>query len=302
MFRLHEAVRRAQGKLVLVGDDQQLPEIDAGGAFRALRNRLPAIELRENRRQVAAWEREALTSLRDGDGHAALKRYAAHGRVQTGDGDAVRQQLVRDWWRAGGPDGSVILAYRRDDVADLNRRARELMAAAGRLAGPELALGDRTFAAGDRIQLRRNDRRLGVANGDRGTVMAVDPKRRELMVRLRGRELVLPRAYLEQGRSLQHGYAMTGHAAQGLTVNRAYILATQEAGREWLYMALSRGRHENRLYGAAPALHERAEFAPAEKTKDAAAVLELAVERSQAQRMAIDSRERRESRGHGLEL
>jgi conjugative relaxase-like TrwC/TraI family protein len=302
MVRLHEAVRRAQGKLVLVGDDRQLPEIEAGGAFRALRTRLPAIELRENRRQVAAWERDALTSLRDGDGHAALERYTAHGRVRTGDGDAVREQLVQDWWRAGGPDGSVVLAYRRDDVADLNRRARQLLAAAGGLAGPELELGARRFAAGDRVLLRSSDRRLEVANGDRGTVTAVDPKRHTLTVRLRERDVVLPRSYLEQGRSLQHGYAMTGHAAQGLTVDRAYVLATEDAGREWLYMALSRGRHDNRLYGAAPALHERAEFAPTEKPRDAATVLELAVEHSRAQRMAIDSRERRQSRDRGLEL
>jgi ATP-dependent exoDNAse (exonuclease V) alpha subunit len=295
-------VRRAQGKLVLVGDARQLPEIEAGGAFRALRARLPAIELRENRRQVAARERDALTLLRDGDGHAALERYTAHGRVRTGDGDTLREQLVQDWWRAGGPQGSVILAYRRDDVADLNRRARQLLADAGTLAAPELELGERRFAAGDRVLLRRNDRRLEVANGDRGTVTAVDPKRHTLTVRLRERDVVLPRSYLEQGRSLQHGYAMTGHAAQGLTVDRAYVLATQEAGREWLYMALSRGRHDNRLYGAAPALHERAEFAPTEKPRDAATVLELAVERSRAQRMAIDSRERRRSHDRGLEL
>jgi conjugative relaxase-like TrwC/TraI family protein len=302
MFRLHEAVWRAQGKLVLVGDDRQLPEIEAGGAFRALRTRLPAIELRENRRQVAPWERDALAMLRDGDGHAALQRYTAHGRVRTGDGDAVREQLVQDWWRGGGPDGSVMLAYRRDDVADLNRRARQLLAAAGALAGPELEFGERRFAVGDRVLLRRNDRRLEVANGDRGTVTAVDTKRHSLTVRLRGRDVVLPRAYVEQGGSLHHGYAMTGHAAQGLTVDRTYVLATQEAGREWLYMALSRGRHDNRLYGAAPALHERAEFAPAEKPRDAATVLELAVERSRAQRMAIDSRKRRQSHDRGLEL
>ena len=41
-----EHVERARAKLVLVGDDRQLPEIGAGGAFRALTVRLPVIELR----------------------------------------------------------------------------------------------------------------------------------------------------------------------------------------------------------------------------------------------------------------
>ena len=55
-----------EAKLVLVGDHRQLPEIEAGGAFRALATRLPVIELRENRRQSERWERDALELLRDG--------------------------------------------------------------------------------------------------------------------------------------------------------------------------------------------------------------------------------------------
>lgn len=46
---------RARGKLVLVGDDCQLSEIDAGGAFRALAARLGASELLEVRRQRELW-------------------------------------------------------------------------------------------------------------------------------------------------------------------------------------------------------------------------------------------------------
>jgi len=37
--------------LILIGDDRQLPEIDAGRLFRALTNRLPAVEITEIVRQ-----------------------------------------------------------------------------------------------------------------------------------------------------------------------------------------------------------------------------------------------------------
>jgi ATP-dependent exoDNAse (exonuclease V) alpha subunit len=57
---------QAQAKVVLVGDDRQLAAIDAGGGFRALRLRLGASELTENRRQQQAWEREALELVRSG--------------------------------------------------------------------------------------------------------------------------------------------------------------------------------------------------------------------------------------------
>jgi hypothetical protein len=56
--RLLEHAQRAEAKVVLVGDDRQLAAIDAGGGFRALRLRLGASELTENRRQHQAWERK----------------------------------------------------------------------------------------------------------------------------------------------------------------------------------------------------------------------------------------------------
>jgi hypothetical protein len=56
---LAQAAERARAKLVLVGDDRQLPEIEAGGAFRALADELGASELRDVRRQREAWDRAA---------------------------------------------------------------------------------------------------------------------------------------------------------------------------------------------------------------------------------------------------
>jgi hypothetical protein len=53
--------------VVLVGDPRQLPEIEAGGAFAALTAHVPTSELRTNRRQQQAWERDALAELRSGD-------------------------------------------------------------------------------------------------------------------------------------------------------------------------------------------------------------------------------------------
>ena len=68
LARLAEHAAETESKLVLVGDDHQLPEIDAGGGFRGLAERLGAVELRELRRQANDWDREALTDLRRGHG------------------------------------------------------------------------------------------------------------------------------------------------------------------------------------------------------------------------------------------
>ena len=133
-------VERAGAKLVLVGDDRQLPEIGAGGTFGALARRLPAIELRENRRQVAVWEREALSLLRDGDAEGAVRRYAARGRIVAG----------RGWRRGSAAAGRRLVAGRR------SRRRGDDRPPAARRRRPEWA-GARADARGRRARREESD-------------------------------------------------------------------------------------------------------------------------------------------------
>jgi hypothetical protein len=72
LARLLSEVRRTGAKAVFAGDSKQLPEIAAGGLFAAFTERLPAIELKDNRRQHHEWEIEALSQLRDGDSTLAF--------------------------------------------------------------------------------------------------------------------------------------------------------------------------------------------------------------------------------------
>lgn len=142
----------------------------------------------------------------------------------------------------------VMLAARRADVEDLNARARLRLQAARVLTGDELTVAGRNFAVRDRVLCGRNDRRLGVLNGDVATVEAIDRDALTLTVRLdRGdRTVELPARYLEAGH-VAHAYAMTAHKAQGATVDRAWVLGSDAAYREWAYVALSRARAGSRL-------------------------------------------------------
>jgi ATP-dependent exoDNAse (exonuclease V) alpha subunit len=101
LVQLIIATAAAHGKLVLVGDDKQLPELAAGGAFRALAGHLHAATLTNNRRQITAWERDALDQLRAGQIEPALNSYLAAGRINTAPSTAEqRQALVAAWWAA----------------------------------------------------------------------------------------------------------------------------------------------------------------------------------------------------------
>jgi len=253
---LVEHARRLDVKLVLVGDHRQLPAIGAGGAFRGLMARLPVIELQENRRQLADWERDALRSLRAGEAPEAVQRYDAASRIVVDENAAeLRRRLVGDWWTARDPDGAVMIAQRRIDVDDLNDRAHALMSAAGEL--------------GDRAQGRIN---LALSRG----------------------QVSLPHDYLERptrhGRpALMHGYAITAHLAQGMTCRETFILATDQLTREAGYVALSRGRESNRLYALTPTDGEREEYAPRQRgTRDARSALVDGLQRSRAQTLASD--------------
>jgi hypothetical protein len=180
----------------------------------------------------------------------------------------ARTALVAGWdaARRERPEESrVILAYTRDDVRDLNELARAQLRAAGELRAADQVVqterGARAFAAGDRIMFQRNERGLGgdgrgrdgvaVKNGTLGTVLEMASGGERLTVRLDGpggsgrpekgseREVTF---YTRDYAHIDHGYAATVHKAQGVTVDRAHVLATPHMDRHAAYVGLTRHR------------------------------------------------------------
>jgi conjugative relaxase-like TrwC/TraI family protein len=313
--RLLEHVQQAQAKVVLVGDDRQLAAIDAGGGFRALRLRLGASELTENRRQQQAWEREALDLVRGGLVEEAVAAYRAHDRVVAADSKpAATLALLQDWWVAyqeaerDPAQEVVVLAARRVEVDRLNTVCQELLAARGRLGPDRLPVEDRRLAVGDRVVCGKNAiGELGVANGSRGTITALEPKARTLMIRLDGtdgRKVILPRSYLdgrghgERNRRVDLAYATTGHRAQGLTRGRALVRLTGSEDVNWLYVQLSRARQDTRLYAVVgPEPQGAGELdLPDREQPDGYLQLAQALSRAGDQTLAIDTPSRMDLR------
>lgn len=259
--RLVQHTNEVEAKLVLVGDDRQLPEIDAGGVFRSLADKVGAIELHQVHRQAEAWDREALADLRRGDVGRWADEYRERGRVVARpNAYDLRNTLVDDWWEAArAPDvDAVMIAHRRADVTDLNALARDRMHRAGRLGEEDLEAGGRAFAVGDRVVTRHNNQRLGVVNGTRGEVVGLDMDQRSATVRTdKGEERELAARYLDEG-WLDHAYALTAHTAQGATVDRSFVLGSDGLYNEWGYTALSRHREATRFYFVSPGSVERA--------------------------------------------
>jgi conjugative relaxase-like TrwC/TraI family protein len=286
-------VDHAGGKVVLVGDPAQLAAVGPGGLFGALVERNGAVELHDNRRQRSELERRALALLRVGGSRDYLAHAAEQGRLRVAESRTeAKAQLVADWWRAASSDleGSVMIAYRRSDVAELNAVGRTLLDREGRLGPERLGLdAGLELALGDRVLCTRNDRALGVCNGQRGTVIEVNGEQRAIVVELDDRRLLtLPARYLDAGH-VSYAYVLTGHKTQGLTVERGFVLAEGEGKlREWGYVALSRARCETRLYAVAREVdpdaspHRSEPAGPLERLADA-------LTRSAAQTLALDT-------------
>jgi hypothetical protein len=308
LTRLLEHAQQTRAKVVLVGDDRQLAAIGAGGGFRALRLRLGASELVENRRQQQAWEREALDLVRSGLVEEAVAAYQAHDRVVVADSKpAATLALLQDWWAAydraecDPAEEVVVLAARRTEVDRLNTACQEVLAARGRLAPERLQVEDRHLAVGDRVVCGKNAiAELGVANGSRGTITALDAQARTLTIRLdgsEGRTVTLPWSYLdgrsrgEHNRRVDLAYATTGHRAQGLTRGRALVRLTGTEDVNWLYVQLSRARQDTRLYAVVgPEPQGAGELdLPDRDQPDAYLQLAHVLSRAGGQRLAIDT-------------
>ena len=266
MERLLSAAESSGAKVVLVGDPEQLQAIEAGAAFRAIAERVGAVEITEVRRQREAWQQQATRDLATGHTEAALARYERAGMVQ---GHATLNQakdaMIAGWdtARRENPQArQIMLAYRRDDVRDLNERARAVRQAAGEVGESYRVAterGARDFSAGDRVYFLRNERGLGVKNGTLGTV-----ERIEGHAPGQGDRLVVR---LDDGRSvgfevkdyahIDHGYAATVHKSQGVTVDRTHVLATSHMDRHAAYVGLSRHRERVDLYWGADDLGSR---------------------------------------------
>jgi len=241
------------GSVRLIGDDQQLAAIGAGGVLRDIEASHGAVRLSELHRFTDPAEAAATLALRDGRPEA-LGFYLDRRRVHVGDPTTTLEAVFNAWQtdRAAGLD-AIMLAPTRDLVSSLNQRAQDHRLA-GAAPGRQVELADGNRASvGDLIITRRNDRRFRVTatdwakNGDRWTVLDVT---RTGGVRVRhvrnGRTVTLPASYVSAATEL--GYASTVHTAQGVTADTMHGMLTGGESRQQLYTMLTRGRADNHLY------------------------------------------------------
>ncbi|MBN2573680.1 MAG: ATP-dependent RecD-like DNA helicase [Deltaproteobacteria bacterium] len=258
-------------RLVLVGDQDQLPSVGPGMVLRDViaSGVVPVVRLDEIFRQAA--QSLIVTNahrIHDGElptfgepppaGPQADKRDFFLVKVEDPSAaallvrDLVVERLPKRYGLQPG-DIQVLTPMHRGELGatHLNQLLQEAQSA----GAEELQSGSRRFRVGDRVMQLRNNYDKDVYNGDIGNVVRVARVERELVVRFDEREVAFTSDDLDE---LALAYAATVHKAQGSEYPAVVIpLHTQHfvmLARNLLYTAVTRGKRLVVLVGTPKAL------------------------------------------------
>jgi len=264
---LMEISARQQSKLVLVGDQAQLPAIGAGGMFATLQEGVPTAEVTEIHRATHAWEREAWKRVRAGEADRALVSYRGHGRLHISDTrEQTAERMVADWDHARKEhpgERTVMLSDASNVELDrINALAQERRAQAGELGAQSVELPDRNYglSPGDEVIFTSAFHQPGqsrVENGTLGTVTEVAGESR-LSIETKGSREREVQVDAKEFSELRLAYAQHVYKAQGRTVDRAFVLTGGwQTDRERAYVALSRAQERTDIYVSREDLGEK---------------------------------------------
>ena len=264
MALLVDACKRTGAKLTLVGDPDQLQPIGPGAPFRALAERHGFSELSNIYRQKDEQDRIASRNLAKGNIERAYNHYKEKGAVQFSENqDEAMIGLINQWAAQGTKEQQLILSHQNKSVDRLNLLARSALIGQGDLTphsqkvlvsrrsqssdglSMQVKVKSLDIATGERILFKKNDKALGVVNGEFANVISIKGS----MLKCQfddGRKCSFD---TKQFNEFDYGYAATVHKSQGITKDHVYIFVD---GKGWdkhlAYVALTRHKHTVQLY------------------------------------------------------
>ncbi|WP_212745870.1 MobF family relaxase [Sinomonas susongensis] len=248
---LFTVARESGASVALVGDRAQLPAVGRGGVLDM------AAQLRGRIWQMTSVHRFAdpayadLTlAIRDGhDPGAVFDQLAVLGLVRIHASKTDAQAHIAGTAR----DGEAITVATVEEATALNERIRARLVEQGIVDDARTATGSDglSIGAGDLVQTRRNDARLGVANRQTWTVQQVDADgslwaREAGTGRRHSTSVHLPAGYVAEHAHLS--YAATAYGVQGTTVAASHTLLTDQTSAAAVYVGMTRGRQTNLLH------------------------------------------------------
>lgn len=259
MGEILDQVRQSGAKLIIAGDDRQLPSIERGGLFSEMVRAHGSAEITGVVRQHEEWQRQASMDLAAGRFHSAVERLQAAGAISwSEDRPHALAALVGAWstdTKADPGKTRFAFAWTNEDVDKLNAELRAVRVGRGELGDVDHVFqtrhGKATFAVGDRVQFTATEKPLGISNGETATIFSVRgglAGSGRIEARTDRGDLVRwnPREF----NGFRHGYAGTIYRGQGQTLDAAYVLHSVHWRAPAAYVALTRQRETIKLFVA----------------------------------------------------
>lgn len=260
MRRLLEGISE-DARIILVGDKDQLPSVEAGTVFRDIiaSGEIPAVCLTEIFRQA----QDSNIVMNAHDVNIGVKPTRTGGdffidsKAEREDVKTEIVRLVTECLKRGytTEDVQVLSPMRRagDPIA-----ATELNKVLQQTINPEgisIERGQTTFREGDRVMQMKNNYDFNVFNGDTGIIKAIDVDGDTMDVDINGEVIKYERKDFEE---LELAYASTIHKAQGseypiviIPVHESQYIMLE---RNLLYTAITRARKMCFLVGTHKAI------------------------------------------------
>lgn len=266
---------RPSCRLILVGDPNQLPPVGAGYPFRDLvaSGKVPHVHLDKCHRQagkllhncydILSGESEELVydagkgnranadwgviECADEQIHAVLCKLYSGNECESSLGIAAEELLVLTPLNKG--DAGRVVLNRTIQKAYHESRGRVAPAYKGEGESDK-------FVVGDRVIWTKNDKLLGLVNGDTGVVKAIGDNK--VVVNFDG----IGEKTVDANSSLQLAWVLTCHKAQGSQYRKVLVISASKhcnqflAGiinRSWVYTAATRSKEATFFLGSAKA-------------------------------------------------
>ncbi|WP_310621275.1 MobF family relaxase [Flexibacterium corallicola] len=266
MHRILAAAKTAKAKVIFTGDQKQLQAIGAGLGLRLVAEQTSTFRIEAALRQRDQWARQAVSDFAVGRAKEAFAAFEENGKVHWASSeDAALQAVVSQWVparSASSQETAIILAKTNAQVSKLNEVIRAHLKQAGELKGPDYDIKVASssgraaklgISEGEHIRFTKRIDALGVINGTTTIISKVAQNRdgdlsAVVWLDNQPQRINLNQLVDEKGRiPIAHNYASTIYSAQGMTVDRAFVLADASFKRNEIYVAASRARIETQI-------------------------------------------------------
>ncbi|WP_300074112.1 AAA family ATPase [uncultured Ruegeria sp.] len=265
--RIQKRISEMGGKLIAVGDPEQLQPVLDSGPLPALQEMIDVTVMDEIVRQDNPSQREASRLLALGGVHtgSALQYYDSAGAIRfVGDDGEAFRQLVEGYFQDGSIESSdrIALALSNRDVWALNEVLRAEALRRGALGGVELDRGEIAridpqglrdvrlklpllVREGERLIFTAAHRALNIPKSSMGTVVRLHPAWMDLL--LDGQDTPV-RIHKDAFSSFDYAYAATIHKSQGMSKSQVHVLAHSRFNRHLVNVAMTRHIDQLTLY------------------------------------------------------